>query len=102
MASYGAIPVWYVSVSVTMATTNTDIIQVTGLRRLMRSFEPSKRLTFVDTHNQDFPFPFSEFAENHHISRPDISVSFPISDRGGTVVPIVAGCGQALRNTWQE
>ncbi|KAI0706502.1 hypothetical protein C8Q76DRAFT_696735 [Earliella scabrosa] len=48
-----------------------------GLKHLVSSFVASKRLTFASTHGTPLPFPFSSFASNHHLSKPDMAASFP-------------------------
>ncbi|KAH9884221.1 hypothetical protein C8Q73DRAFT_796344 [Cubamyces lactineus] len=45
--------------------------------QIVADFPEEKRVSFCNTFAQEFPFPFSAFAEHHHTSKPDISVSFP-------------------------
>ncbi|TFK93802.1 hypothetical protein K466DRAFT_649708 [Polyporus arcularius HHB13444] len=53
---------------------------VTGLNKLVASFDPAHKPTFHNTRKLMMPFPFAAFAENHHASSPDISVGFPGAD----------------------
>ncbi|KAH9884204.1 hypothetical protein C8Q73DRAFT_796322 [Cubamyces lactineus] len=48
--------------------------------RIVAGFPEDKRLSFCNTHAQELFFPFSAFANDHHTSKPDISVSFPGDD----------------------
>ncbi|KAJ8496372.1 hypothetical protein ONZ51_g1136 [Trametes cubensis] len=50
---------------------------ITIFNRIVAGFPKAKRLSFSNTHSKEFPFPFSAFAEHHHKSKPDISVTFP-------------------------
>ncbi|KAI0324567.1 hypothetical protein GY45DRAFT_1288719 [Cubamyces sp. BRFM 1775] len=45
--------------------------------RIVAGFPKAKRLSFCNTHSNEFPFPFSAFTGHHHKSKPDISVTFP-------------------------
>lgn len=47
------------------------------MEQLVAHFEADVKLTFVDSHDIELSFPFSAFAKSHHMSKPDISASFP-------------------------
>ncbi|KAI0711842.1 hypothetical protein C8T65DRAFT_807443 [Cerioporus squamosus] len=50
---------------------------ITGLNHLVSSFDPEHKPSFHNTRKLMMPFPFADFAENHHASSPDIAVGFP-------------------------
>ncbi|KAL7279513.1 hypothetical protein ACG7TL_007356 [Trametes sanguinea] len=56
---------------------------IAGMRSLVSTFPPQKRLDIVDTSGTDIYFPFNSFKKHHQYTRPDISISFP----GETVTP---------------
>ncbi|KAI0711837.1 hypothetical protein C8T65DRAFT_739487 [Cerioporus squamosus] len=50
---------------------------ITGLNKLVSSFDAEHKPSFHNTRKLMMPFPFADFAENHHASSPDIAVGFP-------------------------
>ncbi|KAH9855743.1 hypothetical protein C2E23DRAFT_893185 [Lenzites betulinus] len=48
-----------------------------GLKKLVAAFETDRKLSFRDTSNLPLDFPFPAFKDQHHETRPDISISFP-------------------------
>ncbi|KAH9855751.1 hypothetical protein C2E23DRAFT_548717 [Lenzites betulinus] len=48
-----------------------------GLKKLVAGFEADRKLSFRDTSNLPLDFPFRAFKDQHHQTKPDISISFP-------------------------
>ncbi|OSC97847.1 hypothetical protein PYCCODRAFT_1398059 [Trametes coccinea BRFM310] len=50
---------------------------IAGMRSLVSTFPPQKRLDIVDTSGSNLYFPFNSFKKHHQYTQPDISLSFP-------------------------
>ncbi|KAI0763351.1 hypothetical protein BD413DRAFT_495286 [Trametes elegans] len=48
-----------------------------GLKLPVKPISAKKKLAFSNTSGNDVEFPFDAFKDNHHSTRPDVSVSFP-------------------------